>query len=71
MFSVNKNPRLVPESPFRLFNCVMGDFAGFPEITNVSGNLSFLFSAQFYEIRNLVGDRRGFRSHCLKGLVNV
>lgn len=44
MFLVNKNLRLVFESFFRFFNCVMGDFVGFLEIMNVSGNFFFLFS---------------------------
>jgi hypothetical protein len=46
MFSVNKSPRLVPESPVSLFNSVMGNFARLPEIMNVSGNFFSLFSAQ-------------------------
>lgn len=58
MFLVNKSPCLVPESPVRLLNCAMGNFSGFPEIMNVSGNFYLsLFSAELYEICNLVGDR--------------
>ena len=56
MFSVNKSPCLVPESPVGLSNCVMGNSAGFPEMMNVSGNFDLPFSAQFYEICDLVGD---------------
>lgn len=57
MFPVNKSPCLVPGSPVSLFNCVMGNFAGFPEMMNVSGNFDLPFSAQFSEICDLVGDR--------------
>lgn len=73
MFSVNKSPCLVPESPVSLFNCVMGNFAGFPEIMNVTGNFYFsLFSAQFFEIYNSGGDRGGFLDHTFwGGLVNA
>lgn len=60
MFSVNKSPCLVPESPVSLFNSVMGNFAGFPEIMNVTGNFYLsLFSAHFFEIYNSVGDGEG------------
>lgn len=59
MFSVNKSSCLVPESPLSLFNCIMGNFAGFPGIINISGNLYSLFSAPFYEMCSLVGDRWG------------
>lgn len=46
IFSVNKRPCLVPESPVSLLNCVMGNFAGFSEIMNVSGNFYLsIFSA--------------------------
>lgn len=58
MFSVNKSPCLQPERPVSLLNCVMGNFAGSPEIMNVSGNFYLsLFSAQVYSVCNLVGDR--------------
>lgn len=53
MFPVNKSPCLELESPVSLLNCVMGNFAGFPEIMNVSGNFYLsLFRAQLYEICN-------------------
>lgn len=73
MFPVNKSPCLVPGSPVSLFNCVMGNFAGFPEMMNVSGNFDLPFSAQFSEICDLVGDRWGVLDHTIweRGLVNV
>lgn len=53
MFSVNKNSCLEPESPVSLLNYVVRNFAGFPEIMNVSGNFYLsLFRAQLYEICN-------------------
>lgn len=63
----------MPESPVSLFNCVMGNFAGFPEIMNVTGSFYLsLFSAQFLEIYNSVGDRGGFLDHAIwGGLVNA
>lgn len=66
MFLVNKSPCLMPESPVSLLNCVTGNFSGFPEIMNVSGNFYLsLFSAPLYEICNLVGDRGGVFGHAI------
>lgn len=58
MFSVHKSPCLWPEYPVSPLNCVMGNFAGSPEIMNDSGTFYLsLFSAHVYDICNFVGDK--------------